>query len=109
MSNIGSPITIAGVATLVETPVAIPTSFIQGMPNKDGSRPVAVFKRATMLKGEISINNRDATNALLVRFNGQAAQILVRPASERKLAFGAINQITVQAAAATVAFDILGS
>lgn len=105
--GIGYPVTMSGSASNVaEQAVAILSPWRKGMPNSNGTAPTSKA-RSTYLR-ETRISNNDATNVLLVRINGAAARTTLSPGETLHIQKALVFYISVQAAVAPVAFDIVG-
>lgn len=103
----GYPFTKAGTATTTETSVPIVSPILRGAPNSNGTRPTVTA--SSFLRGELNITNLDPTNNLVVRFNGRADRLTVRPGVTARLRGLIVWSISVQSSASTVAYDIAGS
>lgn len=108
MSATGKLVPFGGTATTTETRVSVPAAYRRGFPNANPGGGVQTYptppKRSAFLKN-LRINNNDATNNLLVRINGGAQQITVKPSIPFLLDPAEIHDLTVQSSAATVAWD----
>jgi len=104
MGATGKIVPMGGTATTTETEVVFPAAYKRGYPNSNQTQPTPP-KRSTFLRN-LRIQNLDATNNLLVRLNGSAQQITVKPNVPHEMDIGVVHRMTVQSSAATVAWDV---
>lgn len=104
MGTSGKLVPMGGVATTVETEVVLSSAYKRGFPNSNQTVPTPP-RRSSFFRS-LRIQNLDATNNLLVRFNGRAQQITVKPGVPYVADHGLIERISVQSSAATVAWDL---